>query len=267
MKNTNYKETLHRLLEEETPDVLSKIKQDPRFRVPVKEKFSLAAIFRQYKVPYVFSSIFVLALFVFALFLSGQAPGNEVIASTITMDINPALEITLNEDDEVIDVVSINTDGEEFIRNLSNVKGMSLDTVIRVLVQRAIDRGYIIDDTNVILIDIASRNQTLKATLEEKIQTAFQREQMRHNIPVNVRNMVTEITENVRAEAREHHMSGAKYRLIQTVLDASNEYTFEELENYSIRSLFRILNEVHGDETQFPPMGQPGNMPRNGHND
>lgn len=260
MKNKKFEQEIKMMLSDETPDVLSRIKEDARFRVPVQEKTSILDIFKQHRFSYVFSSIFVLGLLVMAIVLAQTTP-TEVIASTITIDINPSVELLLNEDDEIIEINPINEDANNLVKNQELYRGMNIDTAIRNLIQSAINEGYIISEDNYILINVVSDNAEKKALVQEKLQNAFTRESMRHNQVLDVRNMVRELTENAQEQAQNSHMSGAKYVLIQAILDASTSYTFEELENASIRELFNILKEQNGDDTSFPPMGPRDDMP------
>ncbi|MGS0971802.1 MAG: anti-sigma-I factor RsgI family protein [Candidatus Izemoplasmataceae bacterium] len=260
MKNKKFKQELKTMFTDETPDVLSKIKQDPRFRVPVQEKRSIFDVFKQTRFSYVFSSIFVLGILVIGMLLT-QNTTTEVIASTITIDINPSVELLLNEDDEIVEINAINEDAEALIDDQEHYKGMNIDTAIRNLIQNAINQGYIVNEDNYILVNVVSENADKKALVQEKLENAFARESMRHNQPFDVRNMVRELTENAKETAQNMRLSGAKYELIQTILEASDTNTFEELQNKSIRELFGILNEQNGDESNFPPMGPREDMP------
>lgn len=260
MKNKKFEQELRTMFIDETPDLLSEIKQNPRFRVPVQEKRSIFDVFKQTRFSYAFSSIFVLGILVVAMLLS-QSATTEVIASTVTIDINPSVELLLNEDDEIVEINPINEDAKALIENQEHFKGMNIDTAIRNLIQSAINQGYIMNDDNYILVNVVSENAEKKALVQEKLENAFTRESMRHNRPLDVRNMVRELSENAKEQAQNMQMSGAKYELVQTILETSNTYTFEELENQSIRALFNILTEQNGDEASFPPMGPRDNMP------
>jgi len=263
MKKNEFEHYLKDTLHEETPDVLSKIKEDPRFRVPKKEGFSLRTIFSTHKVSYVFSSIFVLGLLVVAMLFS-QSTTNEVIASTVTIDINPSVELLLDEDDTIIEIRAINTDAENLIQNQARFKGLNIDTAIRYLIQEAINRGVIEDTETSILVNVSSENAERRVLIQEKLEAAFRRESMRHNQPFDVHNMVKELTENIQKQAENKHMTGAKYQLIQAILESTDLYSFEDLQDQSIRELFQILNEENADNQDFPPMGPRDDMP--GHN-
>jgi hypothetical protein len=264
MKNKQFEQEIKTILTDGTPDVLSKIKQDPRFRVPVRERVSIFDKFKQNRLSYAFSSIFVLVLVGFAILLTQTSPVNEVVASTVTIDINPSVELLLDEDDKIIEINPINDDGEALIPNQEHFKGMTIDTAIRNLIQNAINQGYIFDEGNAILINVESENNEKKIMVQEKLETAFQREAIRHNKLLEVRNMIAQMTENAKEQASQNRMSNAKYELIQTILETTDDYRFEDLETASIRTLFSILNEINGDETNFPHMGPPSSMPGTG---
>ena len=262
MKNDKFEDKLNHILTSSTPDVLQKIKADPRFVVAPKKASWIKDLLTNRRVSYAFSSIFVIALLLFGVFFFQGTNQVEVIASTVTIDINPSIELQLNEDDEVIDILAINEDATSLIKDHKIFQGMSLDTAIQTLVQHAINEGYVLDENNSFLINVSAKDEAKKALLQEKLEIAFSRESARHNRPFDVRSMQIEAPNIDVEEAKERRMSVAKYELIQTILQASDAYTMEDLANASIRTLFDILSSLNIEDNNFPPMG-PNNTPGN----
>ncbi len=90
----------------------------------------------------------VLAIMVLVGLAACTDMGTEVSGYYVSVDINPSIEITLNDDDEVINISAINNDGELLIDRDINFKGLSLDRTIEIIIAEAIKRGFIVDDTD-----------------------------------------------------------------------------------------------------------------------
>lgn len=71
------------------------------------------------------------------------------IASTITLDINPSVEINLDKEDKVISVVALNEDAKEITKGIE--KGNALDNAISTITANLVNEGYTKDKELVIV--------------------------------------------------------------------------------------------------------------------
>ena len=77
---------------------------------------------------------------------------NNRIVSTITLDINPSIEISLTKNEKVKKVKALNSDAKDVINK--NLKGKSLDKALDVITKNIVEKarvvwqgtGYAIDD-------------------------------------------------------------------------------------------------------------------------
>ena len=75
---------------------------------------------------------------------------NNRIVSTITLDINPSVEINLDKKDNVISVVALNEDAKNIID--FDYKGKSFDDIVSVIINNSIESGYVEDDRVVVIV-------------------------------------------------------------------------------------------------------------------
>jgi len=250
MEKYNMKEQIRESLGENTPDVLSKIKDSNEFFVPAKEKDSFFQYFTFKRLSYSLASVFVLALLVTTLLTSQN--GAPVVASTITIDINPSIEITLDDEDNVINVTAINDDGDELVnRPVSSYRGLSLDEAIEIIIERANELGFIVDEVeeNVILISVESDNlqlkQRIEAQVENKISTEVHRyAQLVRIIKENKENLTDEQVDELNQIAAHHRITVAKLSLINKIINLDETYTVLELKDKSVRELYRIHSNL-----------------------
>ena len=78
---------------------------------------------------------FVLIILIISLLL---LKNNKV--STITLDINPSIEINLNKNDKIINVKALNDDAKSIISD--NLKEKTLADTFEILISNLIQEGY-----------------------------------------------------------------------------------------------------------------------------
>jgi len=258
MEKYNMKEQIRESLGEYTPDVLSKIKDSSEFFVPAKEKDSFFQYFTFKRLSYSLASVFVLALLVTILISSPSSV--PVVASTITIDINPSIQITLDDEDNVINVIAINDDGDELInKDVSYYRGLSLDEAIETIIERANELELIVSniEENIILISVDSKNAQLKARIEAQVETKISAEVHRYAQHVRVikesnDDLTDEQIDNLKRIANQHRITVAKLALINRIIALDESYTVLDLKDMSIRELDTILTEL------IIPNGPPG---------
>jgi len=62
--------------------------------------------------------------------------------SYMCVDINPSIELGLNTFDQVVRVKALNDDGQAVLDELGKIKGMDLDDAVELIVDGAIDQGF-----------------------------------------------------------------------------------------------------------------------------
>lgn len=271
MEKQNMKFRIKESLTERTPDVLNSIKNSSNFRIPVKQKRSLSDYFSFKSLSYSLATVFILAMLITLIFTSQAA--TPVVASTITVDINPSIQITLDEDDIVINVTAINNDGEEIINRDVKYRGLSLDETLEIIIQTAYKRGFIIETTeeNVILISVESNNEEVRARLEAQLETKIANEVNKYAQLVRIiksRNpdMTDEQLKDLVKTAKANNITKAKLTLINKIILLDNTKTLDELKDLPIRELYRIQYRLLNPLPDEDP-GNSGDNPGNSNDD
>lgn len=250
---SKFEETMKHMMEEEVPDVLSSIKSDPRFHVPEKKSgFSLQFLYNK-KIFAGVLSIFILTLVLITSINSFSEP---VVASTVTIDINPSIVITLDENDYVINVTSLNDDGDEIVSKDIKYTGLTIDEVVTILVERLEESNYIVtsgDDYNIVLINVENSDSTKKEMLKELFSNKFNEKLSDKNAEFWVLDSdkihVNDSEVNTFKENQQFiNGSNAKFALIYRLTQIQDEYTVNELSMMSIRELYAIYIEYENQE-------------------
>ena len=261
MEKRDIRSSIKESCNERTPDVLNKIKSSSEFRIPEKSKRSLSDYFSFKSFSYSLATVFILAIIVALVFSSG--PSTPVIASTVTVDINPSIEITLDENDFVINVTAINNDGEEILNKDIKYRGLTLDRLIEIIIERAHNNGYIIETTeeNVILISVDSSNEAIRTRVEAHLEIKIANEVNKYAERVRIikernPNVTDEQLETLVNIARENQISVAKLLIIRRIIILDDSYSLAELKNVSVRGLYQLEKQLlDPDEGDNPGNG------------
>lgn len=253
MKNQEFESKMKQEFSKQVPDVLNKIKQSERFVVPTKEKKPfILTVFKSRGIRYSLMSSFLIVIL--AIFMINGNTDNQVYASTVTLDINPQIEITLDEDDRVIEVRGLNDDGVSFFQTTSNFKKMELDEFIELLVERLDERGYIVStEDNTIMIYVEGTSDQIKERVLANVQSKILTEAQKRNRIVNFvkTNEIELTTRQVRAIkqfAENNDINPGRAILIYQIREIDDTYTIQSLQRMKMRDLNALYESLVVDE-------------------
>ena len=265
MDDKRIKEDLKNTFNTEVPDVLSKIKASPDFRVPQKEKgFSLRNIFNR-RLTVMLSSVFVIAI----LLVTVIGRSNYIVASTVTLELNPSIEISLNKNDYVVKVTALNDDGLEVIERDIKYRGLTIDVALEIIVERLNELGYVVDtsdENNIILITVNSDNSEIVSRLQTKFESRLDVELEKYNNSHWVFDSEDfQLTPAQLRVVRNHDLlskySAAKIALAFRINELEPDYTLDQLATMSIRDLYDLYITLEDSENlpnrnEMPPSRQ-----------
>ncbi len=96
--------------------------------------------------------------------------GNNAVASVVSIDVNPSVEIKLNKKDVVIEINALNEDGQKIIGNMDLV-GTNVEVALNALIGSMITGGYIDELANSVLVSVDNGNADKNAVLREKLNS------------------------------------------------------------------------------------------------
>ncbi len=261
MSDKKMEKKLRHYAKEETPDVKERIKASSVYRdfmdkrQPEPKKTPGFNWNRRLAFGGTLALLILAFVFVFPLF---QAEAS----STVYMDINPSLRLEVGEDDFVKRLDGENQDGEDFLEGLSNLRNQPFDDVIDILVEEAIDRGYLSEDNPYLMFDVISDNEDLQARhlakMEERLPEVAQ-----DRVPnfALMRGSSEGVGEEERERAQQHGISVMKSRIIDAILEETDDYDYETLSEYSVGQLRDLMDDY--DISPKRP-GPPQDTPRSG---
>ncbi len=167
---------------------------------------------------------------------------NGAVATTVSLDVNPSVEITLNKGDKVLAVTPLNQDGEIVVGEM-DFKGVDLDVAVNALIGSMVKNGYINELSNSILLSVNGKNteksDALRKELATKINDAMANESVEGSV---LSQTVEKVDAELKALAEEYGVSAGKAQLIRQFVSQNSTYTFEELVELTINEL-NLLSE------------------------
>lgn len=173
-----------------------------------------------------------------------------VEAETIMfLDVNPSVEITLDEDNKVLNVLALNDDAGEVLKGLQ-LKDVELNTALNAIVGSMYIHGYLTSEANSILVSIDTKHdENMNGMLEyvtDKINKVFEKTDLECSIIAQG----VDVNNDLKNRAKEQGVSVGKMHLIDKL--KQNEwfanYDIEDLTSMQIKDLNHIYSSFDKDE-------------------
>ena len=147
---------------------------------------------------------------------------------TVTLDINPSLELKIDKNNKIKHVKALNDDAKDIIS--SDLKGISLFDALEKITEKVIEEGYIKDDFVVILI--SSTGDINNEDVKHKLEASFNEKNIGTDVIV-----IDNITEEDKKMAYEYNISPAKASYINSIKEKNDKVDFETLTEKSVAEL------------------------------
>ena len=161
---------------------------------------------------------------------------NYRVASTISLDVNPSVEITANKKEDVLAVTALNDDGRKIIGDM-DFSGSSIDVTVNALIGSMLREGYLTDLANSILISVEDNDAAHGAQLQKKLA-----EDVNAILAVNafdgaVLSQTVVKDSDAWTLADEYGITAGKAQLVSEIVAGNPVHTFDELAKLSINEL------------------------------
>lgn len=175
---------------------------------------------------------------------------NYAVASTVSLDINPSIEIRVNQKERVLDVIPLNEDGRIVIGNM-DFSGSDLEITVNALIGSMLRYGYLNEMANSILVSVDGGSENQNSLLKEKLSQEISALLETDNFSGAVLSQTVTADSELRKLADTYGITVGKAQLVQQIMALSPLYTFEGLAGLSINEL-NLLLESHSAAEENP---------------
>lgn len=183
-----------------------------------------------------------------AILLTGGIFGlvykTNAVASVISLDVNPSIELKVNSRETVISCTPVNEDAEMVLSDMTqgkDLKGVKLDVAVNAIVGALLRCGYLDSISSVILISVEDSDDERAARLRQELigtVDAVLREQAAN---ASVLSQSFYRNGNISALAAENNISVGKAALIDRITQINGELDFASLAALTVAELHDLI--------------------------
>lgn len=205
------------------------------------------------------------------VFLSVFYLAQPKVDSIVSIDVNPSIELTIDQNDRVIKSKASNDDAAAILKNM-NLRDKDISEATGTIVNRLLEHGYLAKNStdNAILISVASRNGQNPTQLQEKMADGIENVLKENNASATVLRQTDTLSDDLQKFASENKVSLGKADLVRKLTEQDSSLDASALCKMSLKDLNKLMEskklEVSGlviGEEGDPSVssGQPGNDP------
>ena len=176
----------------------------------------------------------------------------------VLLDVNPSIEISVSQEDIILDVQSLNLDADAIIEG-KDIAGKELSEGVNVLVGELVDKGYISQEANSVLVSIEGAQQEKADKVTEKLSDEIRIGLTEKEVEGSV--IVQQLPANSAAAlkdvAEQYGISPGKAQMIEQIIKKNSLHTYEELAAMSIHQLNVLQHEYYVNHIGVQVKGNP----------
>ena len=162
------------------------------------------------------------------------------VASVVSLDVNPSIELKVNRSEKVLVCTPLNEDAKAILADMSNgadLKGAKLDVAVNAIVGSLVRNGYLNSISSAIMISVedkdAARAEKLQRELTSAVDGVLQTSEAKAAV------LTQTLTQDAVREqqARENNISTGKAALVNRVLTINPSLKFDALAKLSVEEL------------------------------
>lgn len=194
----------------------------------------------------------------------GQQQQEEVIKESafVTIDINPSIELVMNEDRIVTSVGAANADAEVLLwQEEQNIVGQDIEAAVARITALAVEMGYLTEENADISVTVTTKGgkteQALLTAIDETIAGAVKDTGIEVKVEEAVdlvlsRELARVKEENVGKPGYDDTLTLSRYRLIKSALKADRELTMDVAVQMTNEKLTAVVDAVQANaEAKF----------------
>lgn len=153
----------------------------------------------------------------------------------VSFDINPSIELQLNEEQMVIDTKAYNEDGETLLSQLA-LQNHSLQEAIDLLIENELFQSYM--ETGYLQVSVFSQDTQHSITLENEIDQTLSHHYGKDQYGC------TCASKRDHESASSHHMSIGRYQMMEDIIAIDPTQTIESLQGKTMRELKNLYEQL-----------------------
>ena len=162
------------------------------------------------------------------------------VASVVSLDVNPSIELKVNRSEKVLVCTPLNEDAKAILADMSNgadLKGAKLDVAVNAIVGSLVRNGYLDSISSAIMISVEDKDSARAEKLQRELTSAV--DSVLQTSEAKAAVLTQTLTQDAAREqqARENNISTGKAALVNRVLAINPSLKFDALAKLSVEEL------------------------------
>ncbi len=174
------------------------------------------------------------------------------IVSTVSLDVNPSINIQLNKNEKIVDVIPLNEDAEKIVGTM-DFKGSDLTVTVNALVGSMLRNGYLSDIANSLLVTVEGNDHAFNEQMRKRVEDEIDAVLKGVDFDASILNQEIDEEDKLEAFAEKNGISEGKAKLVFAIAEELPHHTPEELAKLSINE----LNILAGNTEEVTAKGEP----------
>ena len=162
------------------------------------------------------------------------------VASVVSLDVNPSIELKVNSNEKVLVCTPLNDDAKAILADMSNgadLKGAKLDVAVNAIVGSLVRNGYLDSISSAIMISVEDKNADRAQKLQQELASAVDGVLQTSEAKAAVLTQTLTQDAGREQQARENNISTGKAALVNHVLALNSALKFDALAKLSVEEL------------------------------
>ena len=147
------------------------------------------------------------------------------VASVVSIDVNPSIELRVNQNEKVLACVPMNDDAHAILADMGDgedLKGAKLDVAVNAIVGSLVRNGYLESISSAIMISVEDRDQSRAHRLQQNLSAAVDGILRDSASQASVLTQTVTQDTSLEKQAKDHHISTGKAALVNRILALNN---------------------------------------------
>ena len=176
-------------------------------------------------------------------------------AAIIGLDVNPSIQISVDNDGKVLEASAVNADGEKILDGMT-LAGTDMKVAANAIVGSMLQQGYLNDISNSILVSVQAKDSAKGTSLQEELSSSLNQYLGSYAMSAAVMGQYIADDSEIVSFAKENGISEGKAYLIKTLAASDSRLTEAGLLKLSTQELILLASEKSNDKTPAVTYGE-----------
>ena len=185
--------------------------------------------------------------------LTGCGSSAQKYESLVTLDVNPSIQLQLDDDEKVVDVVAGNEDAKKIIKDM-DLDDADANVAINAVLGSLVKEGYLTTENNTVLLSVENDDDDKRESLEDDFSEHIQSSLKEYEIDGAILSQSLDLDDDIEEMMKKYDISAGKAVLIEKILEKNDDnktYKIEDLVKLNAQELILIYQNRGNDDDQI----------------